>query len=177
MQHAIYGNFSAPKVQEIIIARGCVLELVRPDDLGHVQTICSTEVFGNIRSLQSFRFPGSHEDYIIVGSDSGRIVILKFSEEKRMFQKIHQETYGKSGSRRIIPGEYLAVDPKGRACMIGALEKQKFVYVLNRDSDAQLTISSPWRLTSLFTSPMILLDLTWDLIIHSLLQSSWIMVK
>jgi splicing factor 3B subunit 3 len=37
----------------------------------------------------------------------------------------------------------LAVDPKGRACMVGALEKQKFVYVLNRDTDAQLTISSP----------------------------------
>ncbi len=164
MQHAIYGNFSAPKVQEIVIARGCVLELVRPDDLGHVQTICSTEVFGNIRSLQSFRFPGSHEDYIIVGSDSGRIVILKFSEEKRMFQKIHQETYGKSGSRRIIPGEYLAVDPKGRACMIGALEKQKFVYVLNRDSDAQLTISSPLEAHKSFhiTYDIVGLDMGFD---------------
>ena len=27
--------------------------------------------------------------------------------------------------------------------MIGALEKQKFVYILNRDSDSKLTISSP----------------------------------
>lgn len=42
-----------------------------------------------------------------------------------------------------MPGEYLAVDPKGRACMIGAAEKSKFVYVLNRDNDARLTISSP----------------------------------
>ena len=143
MQHAIYGNFSAPKVQEIVVARGEVLELLRPDDNGRVQTVHSTHVFGIIRSLQAFRFPGSHEDYIIVGSDSGRIVILKFSAEKNMFLKIHQETFGKSGCRRIVPGEYLAVDPKGRACLIGALEKQKFVYVLNRDSDAQLTISSP----------------------------------
>ena len=45
--------------------------------------------------------------------------------------------------RRIVPGEYLAVDPKGRACMIAAVEKSKFVYVLNRDNDARLTISSP----------------------------------
>ena len=37
----------------------------------------------------------------------------------------------------------MACDPKGRACMIGAVEKQKFVYVLNRDSSANLTISSP----------------------------------
>ena len=143
MQHAIYGNFSAPKVQEIVVSRGKVLELLRPDDQGRVQTVCSTEVFGLIRSLKPFRFPGSHEDYVIAGSDSGRIVILKFSKEKNMFVKAHQETFGKSGCRRIVPGEYLAVDPKGRACLIGALEKQKFVYVLNRDSEARLTISSP----------------------------------
>eukprot|EP00971_Amphidinium_carterae_P310188 6163780-Amphidinium_carterae.1 len=53
------------------------------------------------------------------------------------------ETYGKTGCRRIVPGQYLAVDPKGRAVMIGAIEKQKFVYILNRDSAARLTISSP----------------------------------
>ena len=143
LQHAIYGNFSAAKVQEIVVSRGKVLELLRPDDQGRVQTVCSTEVFGLIRSLKPFRFPGSHEDYVIAGSDSGRIVILKFSKEKNMFVKVHQETFGKSGCRRIVPGEYLAVDPKGRACLIGALEKQKFVYVLNRDSEARLTISSP----------------------------------
>ena len=31
-----------------------------------------------------------------------------------------------------MPGQYLAVDPKGRAVMIGAVEKQKLVYILNR---------------------------------------------
>lgn len=56
---------------------------------------------------------------------------------------MHQETFGKSGSRRIVPGQYIATDPKGRAIMIGAVEKQKLVYVLNRDSEANLTISSP----------------------------------
>ena len=57
--------------------------------------------------------------------------------------QVHQETFGKSGCRRIVPGQYLGVDPKGRACMIGAVEKQKLVYILNRDSAARLTISSP----------------------------------
>ncbi len=55
---------------------------------------------------------------------------------------MHQETYGKSGARRITPGQYIATDPCGRACMIGAIEKQKFVYILNSES-AKLTISSP----------------------------------
>jgi len=33
---------------------------------------------------------------------------------------------------RVVPGQFLAVDPKGRAVMVGAAEKQKFVYILNR---------------------------------------------
>jgi splicing factor 3B subunit 3 len=45
------------------------------------------------------RFPGSQQDYIICGSDSGRIVILQYSKEKSCFVKIHQETFGKSGAR------------------------------------------------------------------------------
>lgn len=57
--------------------------------------------------------------------------------------KVHQETFGKSGARRIVPGQYLAVDPKGRSLMIAAVEKAKLVYILNRDAAANLTISSP----------------------------------
>lgn len=45
--------------------------------------------------------------------------------------------------RRIVPGQYLATDPKGRSVMISAIEKSKLVYVLNRDAAANLTISSP----------------------------------
>ena len=63
--------------------------------------------------------------------------------EKREFIKIHQETFGKTGCRRIVPGEYIACDPKGRAIMIGALEKQKNVYIINRDNENKMTISSP----------------------------------
>lgn len=45
--------------------------------------------------------------------------------------------------RRIVPGQYTVADPRGRACLLAAVEKQKFVYVLNRDSKEKLTISSP----------------------------------
>ncbi|KAL4425697.1 hypothetical protein ABPG75_009713 [Micractinium tetrahymenae] len=140
---AVVGSFSAPKVHEIVAARGQTLELLRPDEAGRVQVVHSTQVFGVIRSLTPFRFPGSQQDYVVCGSDSGRIVILQYSKEKNCFAKVHQETFGKSGCRRIVPGEYVAVDPKGRACMIAAVEKSKFVYVLNRDNEARLTISSP----------------------------------
>lgn len=42
-----------------------------------------------------------------------------------------------------MPGQYLSVDPKGRACIIASVEKNKLVYVLNRNAQAELTISSP----------------------------------
>ncbi|KAK3409052.1 spliceosome-associated protein 130 A [Eucalyptus grandis] len=140
---AINGNFSGGKSQEIVVARGKILDLLRPDDSGKIQTVLSVEIFGAVRSLAQFRLTGAQKDYIVVGSDSGRIVILEFNREKNVFDKVHQETFGKSGCRRIVPGQYLAIDPKGRAVMIGACEKQKLVYVLNRDTAARLTISSP----------------------------------
>ena len=55
----------------------------------------------------------------MIGSDSGKIVILEYIPAKNTFEKVHQETFGKSGCRRIVPGQYLAIDPKGRAVMIG----------------------------------------------------------
>jgi splicing factor 3B subunit 3 len=82
-------------------------------------------------------------DYIIITSDSGRITIVEFLPAENKFNRLHLETFGKSGVRRVIPGQYLAVDPKGRACLTASVEKNKLVYVLNRNSQAELTISSP----------------------------------
>lgn len=82
-------------------------------------------------------------DYIIIGSDSGRITVTEYLPAQNRFNRLHLETFGKSGVRRVIPGQYLAVDPKGRACLIASVEKNKLVYVLNRNAQAELTISSP----------------------------------
>ncbi|VDO97440.1 unnamed protein product, partial [Soboliphyme baturini] len=142
--HAVNGNFSGTKQQEICVGRGHNLEILRPDpNTGKVYTLLSHEVFGVIRSVMAFRLTGGTKDYIVLGTDSGRIVILEYNPSKNCFEKVHQETFGKSGCRRIVPGQYLAIDPKGRAIMIGACEKQKLVYIMNRDAAARLTISSP----------------------------------
>ena len=82
-------------------------------------------------------------DYLIIASDSGRITIVEYLPAENRFRQEKLETFGKSGVRRITPGEYLACDPKGRACLIASIEKNKLVYVLNRDAQAALTISSP----------------------------------
>ena len=102
---AAYGNFSGAKAHEVVVARGKTLELLRPDEQGRVQSVCSVEVFGCVRSLAPLRLTGGEKDQLVVGSDSARIVVLEFNADKNGFEKLHQETFGKSGCRRIVPGE------------------------------------------------------------------------
>ncbi|GKE49436.1 splicing factor 3B subunit 3-like protein, partial [Tanacetum coccineum] len=133
---AITGTFSSSGSQELVVARGKLLELLRLDK----------------------------HDYIVVDSDSGLVSILAYNEHDNVFDIIHRETVGKSGCRRIVPGQYLALDPKGRALMIAACEKQKLVYVLSRDSAANLTISSPLEThkSCTVTYSIVGVDCGWD---------------
>ncbi|KAM0334203.1 hypothetical protein ACHAQA_001224 [Verticillium albo-atrum] len=141
---AVLGQFAGTREQHIITASGSRLTLVRPDaSQGKVVTVLSHDVFGIIRSMAAFRIAGSNKDYLILATDSGRIAIIEYLPAQNRFQRLHLETFGKSGIRRVVPGEFLACDPKGRACLIASLEKNKLVYVLNRNSQAELTISSP----------------------------------
>ena len=61
-----------------------------------------------------------HPDLIVITTDSGRLVTYEYENEPQHFKTIHYETFGKSGIRRVVPGEYLAADPKGRAIMIAS---------------------------------------------------------
>ncbi|KAL9103814.1 MAG: hypothetical protein Q9163_001168 [Psora crenata] len=141
---AILGQFAGNKEQQIVTASGSRLTIHRPDPTqAKITTILSQDLFGIIRTLAPFRLAGSNKDYIIIGSDSGRITIIEYVPSQNRFNRLHLETFGKSGVRRVIPGQYLAVDPKGRACLIASVEKNKLVYVLNRNAQADLTISSP----------------------------------
>ncbi|KAJ7485181.1 CPSF A subunit region-domain-containing protein [Mycena galericulata] len=141
---ALAGNFSGTRQQELLISHGTALEILRLDvHTEKLSSIVSADVFGSIRSLASFRLPGNTKDYIVVGSDSGRLVILEFCADTASFVKLHQETFGKTGARRIVPGQFLATDPHGRCVMIAAIESSKLVYTLNRDAALNLTISSP----------------------------------
>ena len=85
----IHGNFSGSKTQEILLARGRLLELYRLDvNTGKLYPLLAVEVFGIIRSLAPFRLTGAHKDFIILGSDSGKIVILEFNPVKNTIDKV-----------------------------------------------------------------------------------------
>ncbi|CCG81469.1 putative Nuclear mRNA splicing factor [Taphrina deformans PYCC 5710] len=145
----IVGQFAGNKQQEVIVATSNALTVYKIDsETGKFVKLYYHEVFGIIRSLAQFRLTGSTKDYILLGTESGKITVLEYQSDPKNFVKVHQETFGKSGVRRVVPGEFMAVDPKGRTVMIAAVEKNKLVYVLNRDAAANLTISSPLEASS-----------------------------
>ena len=60
MVQAIHGNFSGAKLQEIVIAKGKILEIYRVDpNTGKLHSVLSAEVFGLVRSIIPFRLTGS----------------------------------------------------------------------------------------------------------------------
>ena len=162
---ATSGNFTGSKQgahSELAVARGDALAVLKPDAHARMITIAHKECFGTIRSIASFRLTKQPKDYIAVGSDSGKLTILEYDAKRACLVAIHCETFGKSGVRRVVPGQYVCADPKGRAIMIAALEKQKFVYVMNRDSSDVLTISSPLEAHKSHTLCMDLIALDCD---------------
>jgi len=135
--HTLIGSFSATK-QELILVRGATILELYNDQLIKIAT---HRIIGLIRTIAAVRLTGAGRDYITITSDSGYITILEFQNNE--FKAVHNELFGKSGVRRVTPGQYIAQDPKGRAIMLAALEKNKLVYILNRDINTKITISSP----------------------------------
>ena len=152
VRHAVVANFAGggPRDQLLLTATGSRLTLYKTAEVsvdnatkGTLVEIHSQDFFAVVRSLGTYKLSGSPKEYLIVGADTGRIATLEWMPDEHRWQRNHLETFGQSGVRRAIPGEYLAVDPRGRACMLASVEKNKIVYFLNRDSKGNLTISSP----------------------------------
>ncbi|KAI1852848.1 hypothetical protein JX266_002389 [Neoarthrinium moseri] len=144
VSQAIVGQFSGTGEQQILTVSGSRLALLSSNPaLSQVITICSQDLFSIIRSVASVRHAGTTKDYIILTADSGSIAVVEFVAAQRRFSRVQLETFGKSGVRRVVPGQYLAADPKGRACLVASVERSKFIYVFDRNAQAELTISSP----------------------------------
>ena len=141
VSQSIVGNFISPNKTDLIIVKGISkLELIRIElsvspsfsTLAapvQYETLISLETFSHIRKIAPMKDTFTKKDNFVVLSDSGKIVIFEVDINKKKFIRINQEIYGKTGCRRVTPGEYLAIDNKSRAIMIGGIEKEKFVYI------------------------------------------------
>lgn len=60
--HAIHGNFSGTKQQEIVISRGKIIELLRYDpNTGKIYALLTEDVFANVRCLLPVRLTGGNK--------------------------------------------------------------------------------------------------------------------
>lgn len=159
------GEFTAPSQQEVALLRpGGIVELFRiektvpesegdddddddEEEITKLKLISRTETNSVLRSLTLLRPTGSDRDVLAVGADGGHLTVLDFEPcaagSGQAPTVVHCPMFGHTDCRRGVPGQYLASDPKGRAVVISAVEKRKFVYVLNRDAGGRPTIASP----------------------------------
>mmetsp|Transcript_24482 Transcript_24482/g.67789 ORF Transcript_24482/g.67789 Transcript_24482/m.67789 type:complete len:1316 (-) Transcript_24482:141-4088(-) len=155
------GSFTSPDQEEILLIKpGGTVELHAivktttqndnddddeddEDERTYMKLITRVETRSILRSCSVLRYPGEQKDVAVIGSDSGSVSVLEFKDKNGTLGILHCTDFGKTGCRRVIPGQYVASDPKGRAIMIGAVEKRKLVYVLNRDAAGKPTIASP----------------------------------
>ncbi|KAF2740759.1 pre-mRNA-splicing factor rse1 [Polyplosphaeria fusca] len=144
-KQAVLGDFIGSKSrQQILSACGSRLSLSEIDkEDQRFREFFSQDMFGIIRHIEKFRLTGGTKDMIALSTDSGRLVTLEYVADENILKPVHFETFGKSSIRRVVPGEYLAVDPRGRAIMVASLEKNRLVYILTRTGETNITISSP----------------------------------
>lgn len=143
--HLSYGNFlSKSKVTLVAIRGSTVLHLFLQNE-GSLTKVLSHEIFAQVRQIRNYRPLGSQKDLLIMTSDSGNLTLVEFFEEKDKFQLkvIFNETYFKTGCRRISPGARIEVDVKGRGIFLTANEKNKILFMNKVDHSQALLIESP----------------------------------
>lgn len=70
-------------MQEIVVSRGKILELLRPDaNTGKVHTLLTMEVFGIIRSLMAFRLTGGTKG---MSAQLEKLLKLHSNKKKNLF--------------------------------------------------------------------------------------------
>jgi hypothetical protein len=85
---AILGAFSGKKQQEIVVAQGSRLSLLRPDATqGKVHEVLTHDVFGIIRCLAAFRLAGSSKGMLLLIAPTPRLVVPRqFSDCCKWFK-------------------------------------------------------------------------------------------
>lgn len=163
---SIVGNFSGNrKVQEIVRATQTSIELWKFDKTTR-QIIRQnvTYAFANLRNISTFRPLKSDKDLIVVTSDAGMLTIIEYDDIANKFLPLVNEAYFKTGISRLAAGEYISVDPRGRAIMITAIEKNKLVYTLTQDGSGSHQLSSPveFKRHGLLTFDITALDVGYE---------------
>lgn len=112
---------------------------------------------------------------LTIASDSGRMVMLQYNNEKNRLEEVKLETFGKSGVRRTVPGQYLSVDPRGRCLMMASIERSKVVYIFQRSTEGSIIVSSPHEANELgfLCIDLCAVDTGWEHPVYASLETDY----
>lgn len=108
---------------------------------GKMVSIAMVNTFSMLRGMDKMRLAGQDKDLLVVGSDSGVMIVLEVKDNK--FVRVFEEPFSRSGTRRTLPGQFVAADPAGRSIMIAALDRQKLVYPIRKNDEDKYAATSP----------------------------------
>lgn len=143
---SVVGNFSGnKKIQELVVATNTTLEVYRPNaESGKLEKLQFQQTFALIQQIAKIRLSGTQRDLLVVTADSGVLSVLQLDIKAMRFVPVAQEPHSKSALRRLTPGEYLCVEPRGRAMLVGAIERDALAYKVDMDDTKEsLALSSP----------------------------------
>lgn len=148
---SVVGNFSGNKrIQELVVATNTTLELYRPShETGKLEKLLIQMAFSLIQKIDKIRLAGTNKDLLVVTADSGMLSILQLDQSSMRFIPVVQEPHSKNALRRLTPGEYLSVEPRGRAIFVGAIERDALAYKVEMDDNRDsLALSSPLSIST-----------------------------
>lgn len=146
---SIVGNFSGEKkVQELVVATNTTIEVYRPNvESGKLEKYLTQKAFALIQRIDKIRMTGTTKDLLVMTADSGMLTILLLQPSMR-FVPIVQVPHSKNSLRRLTPGEYLCVEPRGRAIFVAAIERDAFAYKVEKDENSSIALSSPLTIST-----------------------------
>lgn len=163
---SILGQFlGEKKSQELVQVSSTHLQVIRPDvSTGKLEVISQQSLLGVIQSVEKIRILGTQRDLLVATGDSGKLVVLEYSNSLKRFVPIIQEPFAKNGYGRLNQGEYISVDPQNRAVCLSAIEKNKLIYKVQSTESGSIELSSPLESNhkNLLTIQITALDTEFD---------------
>ena len=151
---SVVGNFTGTKkTQELVVATNTTLEVYRPNiHTGSLEQLACRKVLALLRRIEKIRLPGTTKDLLVVTADSGILSVLELNAETMRWVSLVQHPHSKNGLRRLTPGEYLCAEPRGRAVLLAAVERDALVYKVEyantSGSDTDRAASDPHKLSA-----------------------------
>lgn len=140
---SVIGHFSGDKKnQELVLATNCTLEVYRLNrQTSKLEKFQNQKVLSLIQRIEKVRLVGTQTDLLALTADSGTLTLSRLDKTSKRFVPVAQHPHSKPALRRLTPGEYLYAEPRGRAILVAAIERDLLVYKVEPQNQSVALLS------------------------------------